>query len=113
MAGLGSACSHTAAVLFKLEAACDIKRTENSPTSELCAWKRSKKNVQSAPLQCMNFCRVKREQLPQEIEKKKPKTKNYSTKNPFLGTKPLLEDEMKENCIKLALMPQYSNLSIL
>ena len=37
MAGLGSACSHVAALLFKIESACHLKLTEGiSPTSVLC-----------------------------------------------------------------------------
>ena len=37
MAGLGSACSHVAALLFKIESACHLKLAEGiSPTSVLC-----------------------------------------------------------------------------
>ena len=40
MAGLGSACSHVAALLFKIESACHLKLTEGiSPTSVLWEWK--------------------------------------------------------------------------
>ncbi|XP_065069708.1 uncharacterized protein LOC135694769 [Rhopilema esculentum] len=43
MAGLGSACSHIAALLFKLEAATHYKLNEEvSCTSQLCSWKASK-----------------------------------------------------------------------
>ena len=65
MAGLGGACSHVAALLFKLEAASDLKRkNDDSPTSSLCAWKKSRKSVKPSPLHSINFGRVKRGQLP-------------------------------------------------
>ena len=51
MAGLGSACSHVAALLFKVELACHLKLAEGiSRTSVPCEWKKSKKSVQPAPI---------------------------------------------------------------
>ena len=47
MTGLGSACSHVAALLFKIKSVCLWKLTEViSPTSVFCEWKKSKKAVQ-------------------------------------------------------------------
>ena len=51
MAGSGSACSHVAVLLFKIESASHLKLTEGiSPTSVLCEWKKSKKFIQPAPI---------------------------------------------------------------
>ena len=56
MAGLGSACSHVAALLFKLETAVHVGLNERTaPTSELCAWKACKRSVTPAPLNSINF----------------------------------------------------------
>ena len=97
MTGLGSACSHVAALLFKIESACHLKLTECiSPTSVLCEWKKSKKSVQPAPIKLINFSRPRKHQLPKEIAYKSLKCRNFSTKTPFLGTHPLTKDELKK-----------------
>ena len=97
MAGLGSACSHVAALLFKIESASHLKLTEGiSPTSVLCEWKKSKKSVQPAPIKLINFGRPRKHQLPKEIAQEPLKRRNFSTKNPFLGTHPLTNDELKK-----------------
>ena len=97
MAGLGSACSHVAALLFKIELASHLKFTKGiSPTSVLCEWKKSKKSVQPAPIKLINFSRPRKHQLPKEIAHKSLKRQNFSTKNPFLGTHPLTNDELKK-----------------
>lgn len=65
MAGLGSACSHVAALLFKLEAAVHLNMNEKeAPTSQLCAWKSCKRQVEPAPLSVINFKKPKRGSLP-------------------------------------------------
>nr|XP_047129777.1 uncharacterized protein LOC124809815 [Hydra vulgaris] len=71
MAGLGSACSHVAALLSKLEAASRLKLHETPPTSILCTWKKCKKSVQPASLQLINF------QQPQKIFYKKIWLQSY------------------------------------
>ena len=97
MAGLGSAWSHVAALLFKIESACHWKLTEGiSPTSVLCEWKKSKKSVQPAPIKLINFSRLKKHQLPKYSAQEPLKRRNFSTKNPFLGTHPLTNDELKK-----------------
>ena len=96
MAGLGSTCSHVAALLLKIESACHLKLTEGiSPTSVLCEWKKSKKSVQPTPIKLINFSRPRKHQLSKEIAQKSLKRKN-STKNPFLGTHSLINDELKK-----------------
>ena len=97
IAGLGSACSHLAALLFKIESACHLKLTEGiSPTSILCEWNKSKKSVQPAIIKLINFSRQRNHQLPKEIANKSLKRQNFSTKSPFLGTYPLTNDELKK-----------------
>ena len=65
MAGLASACSHIAALLFKLESAVLLKLKESiAPTSMLCLWKSCKKVVHPAPLISTNFSRAKIRELP-------------------------------------------------
>ena len=64
MAGLGSACSHVAALLFKIESACHLKLTEGIlPTSVLCEWKKSKKSVQPAPIKLINLILLVQESI--------------------------------------------------
>ena len=91
MAGLGSACSHVAALLLKLETAVHLKLKDSAaPTSVLCSWKSCKKAVGPAPLQAVNFSRVKKRGLPGDNTKNVPhKITNYSTKNPSAGKFPL------------------------
>ena len=97
MAGLGSACSHVAALLFKIESACHLKLTEGIlPTSVLCEWKKSKKSVQPAPIKLINFISPRKHQLPKEISHKSLKRRNFSTKNLFVDTYPLTKDELKK-----------------
>ena len=46
MAGLGSACSHVAAILFKIETAAHLNlKSPTAPTSLLCEWKKSRKHL--------------------------------------------------------------------
>ena len=97
IAGLGSACSHLAALLFKIESACHLKVTEGiSPTSVLCEWNKSKKSVQPAHIKLINFSRPRKHQLSKEIAHKSLKRQNFSTESPFLGTYPLTNDELKK-----------------
>ena len=71
MAGLGSTCSHVAALLLKIESACHLKLAEGiSPTSVLCEWKKSKKSVQPTPIKLINFSRPRKHQLSKEIAQK-------------------------------------------
>ncbi|XP_065645063.1 uncharacterized protein LOC136075542 [Hydra vulgaris] len=82
--GLGSTCSHIAALLFKLEAAVHhCLNKEDASTSQLCSWNASKRSVNAAPLSAMNFSKnKKRGQLPSINEfvlKKKTKSIRAST----------------------------------
>ena len=58
---LGSVCSHVAALLFKLHAACQMDLNKVACTSQLCSWKKSRKRAHPAPLQNISFKRPKKE----------------------------------------------------
>ena len=89
MARLGSAFSHIAALLFKLEAAVHFKLNEPTVgTSELCAWKACRRYVTAAPLSRISFEQPKRGNLPtmQDSEKiLKPAIHNYGWHDPTLA----------------------------
>ena len=67
-----------------------------SPTIVLCEWKKSRKSVQPPPIKLINFSRPRKHQLPKELAQEPLKYRNFSTKNPFLGTHPLTNDELKK-----------------
>ena len=87
MVGLGSACSHIIALLFKLETTVHIKLKDSAaPTSVFWSWKSCKKAMEPAPLKAVNFSRVKKRGLPGENTKNVPhKITHYATKNPSAG----------------------------
>ena len=86
MAGLGSECSHIAALLFKLEAAVHYNLNEQAAsTSQLCAWKTSRKFVTPAPLSAIDFSRPKKQSLPPAAKKKVP-NKHFSCYDPASGS---------------------------
>ncbi|XP_057289881.1 uncharacterized protein LOC130612565 [Hydractinia symbiolongicarpus] len=78
MAGLGSACSHVGALLFKLQASALLGINKIACTSKLCAWKRSRRFAEPALMTEIDFSRPKQKQtVPKEKKvvsdrKKKP-----------------------------------------
>ena len=60
----GSACSHIAALLFKLEACVRNDLNKMAVTSMLCQWNRSRKSAEPALLQVIDFKKPKKDQLP-------------------------------------------------
>ena len=56
----GSACSHVAAVLFKVQACTELKLNKTACTSKLREWKRSRKRAYPAPLKVLDFKRPKK-----------------------------------------------------
>ena len=97
MAGLGSACSHVADLIFKIGSACHLKLAEGiSLTDVLWERKKSKKSFQPALIKLINFSCPTKHQLPKEIAHKSLKGWSFSTKNPFLDTHPLINDELKK-----------------
>ena len=86
MAGLGSACSHTAALLFKLEAAVHFQLNEKmASTSQLCSWKSAKKHVSPAPVSGIDFSRPKPRSLPKPQKKVKVQNKHFSCQDPTIS----------------------------
>ena len=63
---LGSACSHLAGLLFKLEACVRLQLNKKSVTSQLCQWNRCRKRAEPALLQEINFKRPRKGKLPEE-----------------------------------------------
>ena len=93
MAGLGSACSHVAALLFKFEAAVHYNLNEQTTsTSQLCAWKTSRKFVTPAPLSAIDFSRPKKQSLP-AAAKKKVSNKHFSCYDPASGSNPIKRED--------------------
>nr|XP_047146120.1 uncharacterized protein LOC105849547 [Hydra vulgaris] len=78
MAGLGSVCSHVAALLFKLEACVRIQANKVAVTSKLCVWNRSRKKAEPSMLQNINFKRPMKNQLPFSTQNIKNPKRNYS-----------------------------------
>ena len=98
MAGLGSAWSPTAALLFKLETAVHLSLKEaTAPTSMLCSWQSCKKAVHLVPLKSINFSRVKTRELPGNHSKNISSTlKHYGTKKPFAGKFLLRHEQIQD-----------------
>ena len=90
MPGLGSACSHVAAALLKIEKAIHVKETDDtSLISILCQWKSTKKSVEIVPTQLTNFSRVKKGDLPSLPSFTCSYVKTFSTNNPMAGEIPI------------------------
>ena len=66
---LGSASSHVATLLFKLEACTQLQLNKVAVTSKLCQWNRSRKSTESDILKNINFKRPQKEDLPQQNTK--------------------------------------------
>ena len=64
---LVSACSHIAAVLFKLEAYFRMDLHKVASISKLCQWKRSRQQIAPAPYVKINFGRPKQTAHVQKI----------------------------------------------
>ena len=80
---LGSACSHVAAVLFKVEACTILKLNKAACTSLLCEWKKSRKRAYPAPLKVLCFKRAKRtDTCPKFEEPFTEKLDGYSSHDP-------------------------------
>ena len=99
MVGLGSACSHIAALLFKLETAVHLKLKEfTAPTSMLCSWKSCKKAVHPALLKSINFSRSKTRELSGDHSQNISSTLiHYGTKNLFAGKFPLRHEQVSKS----------------
>ena len=85
VAGLGSSCSHLAALLFKLEAAVHYQLNEKTAsTSQLCSWKASRRQIKAVPASTINFYRPEKRSLPKP-SKMIFLNRNYSCFDPTSG----------------------------
>ena len=76
---MGSACSHFAALLFKVEACCRIKENKFAVTSQLWNWNRSRKSAEPSLLKNFNFKKPKKDDFLQEPLDENANT-NYTMK---------------------------------
>ncbi|XP_052254844.1 uncharacterized protein LOC127860420 [Dreissena polymorpha] len=71
----GEACSHVAALLFKVEAAVKLDLTNPSKTSAACVWNRYyREKVAAEPLSEMNFSQPKHGKVPKRKARTAPDT---------------------------------------
>ena len=98
MAGLGSSCSHVAALLFKLEAAAHFKlNNEVACTSKLCAWKGTKKHVDPAPIKNINFKRSKKHALPASNKASThAASSHFSVTDPYQGPSGISKEQFND-----------------
>ncbi|XP_047142692.2 uncharacterized protein LOC124816975 [Hydra vulgaris] len=78
MAGLGSVCSHVAALLFKIEACIRTEVHKTAVTSKLCQWNQIKRKAEASSLQNISFNRPKLNDLPIERTLSNSNSKNYT-----------------------------------
>ena len=79
---LGSACSHVGALLFKLYACSQMDMNKTACTSQLCAWKQSRKQADPAPVKQINFKKVKITELTPDVKSSETKSKGFSFNDP-------------------------------
>ena len=93
MAGLGSACNHVAALLFKIEKAIHVRETDDaSPTSIACQWKSIKTSLEAVPTHLINFSRVKKDDLTFVPSLSCSYLKNFLSNNPMAEEIPLTKE---------------------
>ena len=64
---LGRACLHVAALFFKLQACTLLELNKVSSTSKLCAWNKSRKQVETASLVNISFNRSKGDEIVPDV----------------------------------------------
>ena len=82
---LGLACSHVAAVLFKLQACVQLGMNKKACTSKLCQWNVSRRKADPVPLQQMSFKRPRKGDLPEVVDP-------FEDPEPFSFKDPLLNN---------------------
>ena len=78
---LGSACSHLAGLLFKLEACVRLQLNKKSVTSQLCQWSWCRKHAEPALLLGINFKRPRKGQLPEEPTITQNRVQHFSVRS--------------------------------
>ena len=79
---IGSACSHLAGLLFKLEACVRLQLNKKSVTSQLCQWSRCRKRAEPALLLEINFKRPRKGHLPEEAKTSRNVKQRFSVRSP-------------------------------
>ena len=92
---LGSASSHVAAVLFKLQACVQLGMNKKACTSKLCQWNVSRRKADPVPLQQMSFKRPRKGDLPEILDP-------FEDPKPFSFKDPLLNNISEKIKIKIA-----------
>ena len=74
---LGAACTQVTDLLFKLQACTLLKLNKVASSSKLCAWNKSRKQVETTPLVDISFNRLKGDELvsnvvPNHIDELRP-----------------------------------------
>ena len=92
---LGSACSHVAAVLFKLQAYVQLGMNKKACTSKLCQWNVSRRKADPVPLQQMSFKRPRKGDLPEVLDP-------FEDPEPFSFKDPLLNNVSEKRKRKIA-----------
>jgi len=96
MAGQGRACSHIAAILYKLEAAHAVGKTGKTCTDEPCTWNQGlKRSVVPLPLDKLDFKKPKQSRLAEQ-EQASP-TQQVIYKTPSLQTENAYLDQIKSS----------------
>ena len=108
---LGAACSHFAALLFKLQACTLLELNKVASTSKLCAWNKSRKQVETAPLANISFNRSKGGELvpnivPNNIDELRP----FCTVNPVRNSEKIRQKllELKQIAPNAAVLTSTS-----
>lgn len=109
---LGSACSHVAALLFKLQACTQLGINKVACTSKLCSWNKSRRKAHPAPLIELNFKRPKKNELqPLMQTPEKRMLSGFTSPDPAKNCKDYQKKkiaELKEIAPKAALLTSIS-----
>ena len=92
---LGSAYSHVAAVLFRLQACVQLGMNKKACTSKLCQWNVSRRMADPVPLQQMSFKRPRKGDLPEVLG-------SFEDPEPFSFKDPLPNNVSEKRKSKIA-----------
>ena len=86
-----------AALLFKLQACTQLELNKVASTSKLCAWKKSRRYAEPAPLKNIDFRRPKKDScVPNETKGSKQLEKPYCSKDPSVSGETSATNKLKE-----------------
>ena len=108
---LGATCSHFAALLFKLQACTLLELNKVASTSKLCAWNKSRKQVETAPLVNISFNRSKGGELvPNTVPNDIDELRHFCTVNPVRNSEKIRQKllELKQIAPNAAVLTSTS-----